>query len=91
MSKTDKIIEWRHASDRSMALAGIETKATYTRHDAHDLAQYVRMLTDLPDYETRAEEAVQLAENTLAEALLAVKLVRSELEKKRHHQLQAAE
>ena len=89
MTRTEKIIEWRHASDRSTALAGIETKSTYIRHDTHSLAQYVAMLVDLPDYETRAEEAVQLAENTLIEAMTAVKLARIELEKKRH--LQAAE
>ena len=68
---------------REIALQGIETKANWVRDDAMNLDRFVRMLADLPEYETLAEDAVREAEMALTEALLSVKLSRSQLEKKR--------
>lgn len=90
MTRTDNIIAWRNASTSKISLTGIENKAVWVRDDAIDLARYVRMLEDLPTYETNAEDAVNRAETSLTEALLVVKLAKVELSKKRVT-LQAAE
>ena len=68
MSRTENIIAWRNASTSKISLAGIENKAVWVRDDATDLARYVRMLEDLPTYETNAEDAVNHAEMALTEA-----------------------
>lgn len=67
----------------NLALEGIERKAEWVRRDASSLARYVRMLEELPDFDTKAEHAAKEAESALTEALLSVKLARSELAKKR--------
>ena len=81
--KTARIIHWAKNVDYTIALTGIENKASWIRDDAVDLARYVRMIPNLPEYETRAEDMVDLAELALTEALLSVKLTKSELSKKR--------
>lgn len=70
-------------SDRAGTLGWIEIKAGHIRHDAERTAFYVRRLADLPDYETKAEDTVKLAELALTEALLVVKLAKAELARKR--------
>ena len=66
-----------------IALMNIASKADMVRRDAEGTARYVRMLTGLPEFDTRAEEAVGAAETALTEALLTVKLAKAELVKKR--------
>jgi hypothetical protein len=80
---TSDIITWRNESTRKIALTAIEQKARWVKEDATDLGRYVRMLSELPEWETNAEDVAEKAELALTEALLAVKLARSELSKKR--------
>ena len=87
---TDKQIQWRDASNRSIALAGIENKSHWLRDDAKGLQAYVKMLDGLPKYPTVAEEAFTQAETALTEALLCVKLLKTELAKKRIQSLETA-
>jgi hypothetical protein len=70
-------------SATDIALMNIASKADMVRRDAEGTARYVRVLVGLPEFETRAEEAVGAAETALTEALLAVKLAKAELIKKR--------
>lgn len=66
----------------NIALEGTERKANWLRKDADGLCRYARMLADLPDYETQAAAAINEAEAALSEALLAVKLAKSEFNRK---------
>jgi len=84
LESTERITRWRHESDRTIALTGIENKAQWVKADAVDLAHYVGMLESLPAYETNAEDMVNQAELALTEALLSVKLSKSALDKKRN-------
>lgn len=68
---------------RFVGLGDIERKASWVRMDAEDLARYVRLVVSLPDFDTEAEDSVSNAETALTEALLAVKISKLELERKR--------
>ena len=69
-----------------IALEQIRQKADWVRKDAESVTRYVRMLSGLPPWETRAEDTVRAAETALTEALLAVKVAKAELERKRPKQ-----
>ena len=61
---TEAILSTKHIS-----LQNIEQKAQWIKADAEDLAYYVNLLVSLPDYETRAEEAVTSAAAATHEAM----------------------
>ena len=52
----------------SISLEAIERKANWIKADADDLARYVNLLVALPDYDTKAEEAVMSAVAAIREA-----------------------
>ena len=54
---------------KSISLDAIERKAIWIKADADDLVRYVNLLVSLPDYETKAEEAVTQAAAATHEAL----------------------
>ena len=54
---------------KSIDLESITRKAEWVKADADDLARYVNLLVSLPDYETKAEEAVTQAAAATHEAL----------------------
>lgn len=74
----------------ALALHNIERKSNWLRSDAESVGRYVRMLDDLPSFETRAEDVLAQAELALTETLLAVKLAKKELADK-SRALEAAE
>ena len=78
-------------SVQSIALDNIARYSEWVRNDAESVARYVRVLQSLPEFETLAEDEIAKAETALTEALLAVKLARSELKNKRVKHLVAAE
>ena len=61
---SDAILTTKHIS-----LEAIERKAIWIKADADDLVRYVNLLVSLPDYETKAEEAVTQAAAATHEAL----------------------
>ena len=61
---TEAILSTKHIS-----LDNIERKAIFIKADAEDLAYYCNLLVSLPNYETRAEEAVISAAAATHEAL----------------------
>lgn len=54
---------------RSIALSGITRHAEWLKTSSDQIERYVRMLGDRPDYETKAEAAMEDAEKALLEAL----------------------
>ena len=54
---------------QSISLESIARKAEWVKQDADDLVRYVNLLVSLPDYETKAEEAVTQAAAATHEAL----------------------
>lgn len=75
-----------------IALEGINRKSWIIRHCAEGIGRYVRMLTLTPEWETLAEDELNKAELALTETLLAVKLAKGAMAKKRSVQvLEAAE
>ncbi len=80
MSATDFIA--RHDTNmRSIALGGLELKATHFRDDAESVKRYLRILEDMPIYDTLAEGALDMAEASLAEATEAVRLAKEQIAK----------
>ena len=61
---TEAILSTKHIS-----LENISRKAQWIKADAEDLAHYCNLLVSLPNYETRAEEAVISAAAATHEAL----------------------
>jgi hypothetical protein len=64
-------------------LEGTRRKSEHVRADAESITRYVRRVAGLPEYGTAAEEAIENAELALTEALLAVKLAKTELKSNR--------
>jgi hypothetical protein len=73
-----------------IALGNIARKSAYLREDAESIGRYLRAVDGLPEFETQAEDELERAELALTETLLAVKLARSAMTRKRRH-VQAAE
>lgn len=66
---------------RAIALDGIERHARWVLESSGHVASYMDMLADRPQYETKAEAAMQEAETTLTEALERVKAARERFSK----------
>ena len=81
MSQTDdcQFVARADNNMRSVALDGIEYKADSLAIDANSMRRYFRILEDMPIYETRAEDALDRAEASLAEALQAVKVAKAHI------------
>ena len=62
---------------RSIALSGIERQADWLKSSGQQLGQYAKMLIDRPKYETKAEAALEQAQEALEEALGKVIAIRS--------------
>lgn len=60
--------------ERSRELSSIERDAKWCRWNAESLTRHARGLHILPEFETRAEDELRMAETALSEALLAVKV-----------------
>ncbi len=72
----------RHDNNmRSIALSGIESNADHMIYYADSLRRYLRVLEDMPIYETRAEDAVARAEAALKETLEAVRVAKEQIAK----------
>lgn len=71
-------------------LAGIESKAKWMEQDGKFLAQYVSMLPLRRDFETRAEAAIDDAEQALVAALKIVRESRKAYNSKPVEQSRAA-
>ena len=61
---------------RAIALDGIERHAWWIKHSGDQCAYYVKMMASRPDFETRAEEAMELAEKMLTGSLKQIKETR---------------
>ena len=57
---------------RSLALDGLEWRAMGITNEANSVRRYLRVLDDMPIYDTRAEGAIKSAEIALREALYAI-------------------
>jgi hypothetical protein len=64
----------------NFALDKVRREASWLAYYAKQLMYGASLLTDLPDYPTRAEEALEEAETQLRRALAAVEAVRCRYE-----------
>ena len=69
-------------------MGGLERASARLQDNASDISHHIRCLKGLPAYETNGEEALDKAILTLNDALMAAKVARAELKKKRHVKLE---
>jgi hypothetical protein len=74
----------------SDVLAAIEAKGQWLQRDAANLANFVRLLAYRRDFYTKAEDALDLAERELLNALASVRAIRKEFQAKPTEQTHAA-
>lgn len=74
----------------SEILAAIESKGSWLKQDARFLADYVQMLDVRRDFETLAEEAMDMAERELIAALQVVRKSRAAFNAKPVESVRAA-
>lgn len=68
---------------QSVAIDGVELKATALAIDAESLQRYMRIIGKMPIYDPRIDAALKRAEVTLAAALLAVRITQEKIKKHR--------
>ena len=71
-------------------MGGLERASADLEAKARDIAHHIRCLKGLPAYETNGEEALDKAILTLNDTLMAAKVARAELKRKRHQKVGVA-
>lgn len=73
---------------RTIHMGGLERASGCMEDNAAAIAHHVRCLKGLPSYETNGEEALDKAILRVNDTLMALKVARAELKRKRHVKLE---